>query len=235
MIDFDKDDVKVKRIIKVFVNSTINLMEKEGIENITVRKVAEISGYNPATIYNYFDNNRQLIFFASINFMKDYFKEIEKIIDKNNDPLDTYIMVWETFCKFSFKNPKIYYSIFGENIEENPTVLINKYFNLFPEDFKYSPAVYLPLLTDSAKYESTITQPLKKCVENGYFTAEEAKKIDEVNMLYYHGMLSLIVNNRLSYTVEKAKEKTMEHIIQVINNFDGQVNKNLKENYKISN
>ncbi len=229
MIDFDKDDVKVKRIIKVFVNSTINLMEKEGIENITVRKVAEISGYNPATIYNYFDNNRQLIFFASINFMKDYFKEIEIIIDKNYDPLDSYIKVWKTFCKFSFKNPKIYYSIFGENIEENPIVLINKYFNLFPEDFKYSPTVYLPLLTNSAKYESTITQPLKKCVETGYFNIEQAKNIDEVNMLYYHGMLSLLENNRLSYTVEEAIDKTMKHSKQVINNFNGELEKNIRE------
>ena len=229
MIDFDKDDVKVKRIIKVFVNSTIELMEKDGFENITVRKVAEISGYNPATIYNYFDNSRQLIFFASINFMKDYFKEIEQIIDNSNDPLDNYINLWETFCRFSFKNPKIYYSIFGENIEEQPTVLINKYFKLFPEDFKYNSSVYLPLLTDNEINESNITQPLVNCVENGYFTLEEAKKIDEVNMLYYHGMLSLIVNNRLSYTVEEAINKTMEHISQVINNLTEQKKEVLKE------
>lgn len=229
MIDFDKDDVKVKRIIKVFVNSTIELMEKDGIENITVRKVAEISGYNPATIYNYFDNSRQLIFFASINFMNDYFKEIEQILDNTNDPLDNYIKLWKTFCKYSFKNPKIYYSIFGENIEEKPTVLINKYFKLFPEDFKYSSVVYLPLLTDNYNDESNITQPLKKCVENGYFSMKEAKNIDEVNMLYYHGMLSLLVNNRLSYTVDEAIEKTMEHIRQVINNFAGQNKNILKE------
>lgn len=229
MIDFDKDDVKVKRIIKVFVNSTINLMEKDGIENITVRKVAEKSGYNPATIYNYFDNSRQLIFFASINFMNDYFKAIEQILDNSNDPLDNYIKLWETFCKYSFKNPKIYYSIFGENIEENPTVLINKYFKLFPEDFKYSSAVYLPLLTDNSDDESNITQPLQKCVENGYFSMAVAKNIDEVNMLYYHGMLSLLVNNRLSYNVDEAIEKTMEHIRQVINNFNGQTKINLKE------
>ncbi|MCF8002500.1 MAG: TetR/AcrR family transcriptional regulator [Halanaerobiales bacterium] len=229
MIDFDKDDVKVKRIIKVFVNSTIELMEKDGIENITVRKVAEISGYNPATIYNYFDNSRQLIFFASINFMKDYFKEIEQIIDNSNDPLDNYIKLWETFCRFSFENPKIYYSIFGENIEERPTVLINKYFKLFPEDFKYTSSVYLPLLTDNDEKENSVTQPLTNCVDNGYFTLEEAKKIDEVNMLYYHGMLSLIVNNRLSYTVEEAIDKTMEHIRQVINNFNEQPKRDLKE------
>jgi len=70
---------------------------------------------------------------------------------------------------------------------------------------------------------------LKECVENGNFTLEESKKIDEVNMLYYHGMLSLIVNNRLSYTVEVAINKTMDHIEQVINNFEGKTKAYLKE------
>ena len=85
MIDFDQDDVKVKRIIKVFVSATIDIIENKGLDDVTVREVAKISGYNPATIYNYFDNSRQLIFFASLNFMKDYFKNIEDIIKIKTD------------------------------------------------------------------------------------------------------------------------------------------------------
>lgn len=32
-----------------FINATIELMEKEGIENLTIRKVAEQAKYNSAT------------------------------------------------------------------------------------------------------------------------------------------------------------------------------------------
>ena len=32
---------KRKRIMSYFINATIELMEKEGIENLTIRKVAE--------------------------------------------------------------------------------------------------------------------------------------------------------------------------------------------------
>jgi len=217
MIDFDKDDVKVKRIIKLFVSSTIDIIEESGLEQVTVREVAKISGYNPATIYNYFDNSRQLIFFASLNFMKDYFKGIEKIIEQDQDPLDNYLNLWREFCRYSYQNPKIYYSIFGENIDESPKVLIEKYFKLYPDDFKYSPADYLPVLTDSFA-EDNVTKPLRICVNNGCLTLKQAKKIDEVNMFFYQGMLSLLVNQRVSYSVEKATKKTVDHIKQVINN-----------------
>ena len=37
-----------------FINATIELMEKEGIENLTIRKVAEQAKYNSATLYHYF-------------------------------------------------------------------------------------------------------------------------------------------------------------------------------------
>ncbi|HKL13277.1 MAG TPA: TetR/AcrR family transcriptional regulator [Halanaerobiales bacterium] len=228
MIDFDKDDVKIKRIIKVFVSSTIEIIKEDGLDAVTVREVAKISGYNPATIYNYFDNNRQLIFFASLNFMKDYFKEIENIIDRDKDPLDNYMQLWSKFCYFSYKNPKIYYSIFGENIDEDPEVLIEKYFKLYPEDFKYSPADYLPVLTDSFA-ENNITKPLKECVKNNCFTFKQAQKIDEVNMFFYQGMLSLLVNKRVSYSVEQATQKTVDHIQQVINNVINEEKEKLKK------
>lgn len=40
---------KRKRIMSYFINATIELMEKEGIENLTIRKVAEQAKYNSAT------------------------------------------------------------------------------------------------------------------------------------------------------------------------------------------
>lgn len=45
---------KRKRVMAYFINATIELMEEIGIENLTIRKVAERAKYNSATLYNYF-------------------------------------------------------------------------------------------------------------------------------------------------------------------------------------
>ena len=57
---------KRKRVMAYFINATIELMEEIGIENLTIRKVAERSKYNSATLYNYFDSLDELEMFASV-------------------------------------------------------------------------------------------------------------------------------------------------------------------------
>lgn len=231
MRNFTEDDIKVKRIIRIFINSTIDIIQNESLESVTVRSVAKKSGYNAATIYNYFDNNRQLIFFASLSFLEDYFKDIDHIIKSNDkEPMEQYIKLWEIFCQYSYQNPKIYYSIFGENIDENFKSMIEKYFKVFPENFDYSPADYLPVLTDSYSVDN-ITKPLLDCIELDCITKEDAKMIDEASMLYYHGMLSLMVNKRVEYTVSEATEKTINHIRQIIRNINS-IKDNIGESIK---
>lgn len=57
---------KRKRVMAYFINATIELMEEIGIENLTIRKVAERAKYNSATLYNYFDSLDELEMFASV-------------------------------------------------------------------------------------------------------------------------------------------------------------------------
>lgn len=63
---------KRKRIMSYFINATIELMEKEGIENLTIRKVAEQAKYNSATLYHYFSNLDELELFASVKCLDEY-------------------------------------------------------------------------------------------------------------------------------------------------------------------
>ena len=66
---------KRKRIMSYFINATIELMEEEGIENLSIRKVADRAGYNSATLYHYFSNLDELELFASIKCLDEYMKE----------------------------------------------------------------------------------------------------------------------------------------------------------------
>ena len=47
---------------KYFVDATAEIIEEEGLENVTIRKVADKAGYNSATIYNYFSEISHLLF-----------------------------------------------------------------------------------------------------------------------------------------------------------------------------
>ncbi len=100
----------------------IKLLKRKASKKVTIRKVAKIAGYNSATIYNYFDNCNQLIFFASIRFMEDYVKEMPEYIAQGDNELEKLILMWECFCYHSFKKPKIYYASLPMILEANQEI-----------------------------------------------------------------------------------------------------------------
>ncbi len=217
MIQFKDGDIKKKRILKAFIKSVRTLMNEEGIENVTIRKVAKKAGYNSATIYNYFDNLNQLIFFGAISYLDDYVQAIPFYLNKSDDALDQFLLIWRCFVKNSFENPQVFYAIFTENIGGSSENLFKIYYDLFPEELDNIPKKYIPMLLES-ELSKRCSIHIRPCIEAGYFTTEKAEKVDERIRLIYHGMLSLTVNNRLNYSNEKATEIFMKYIKTITEN-----------------
>ncbi len=215
MIQFEENDIKKKRILKAFIKSVRTVINEEGIEKVTIRKIAKMAGYNSATIYNYFENLNQLKFFGAISFLDDYVKSIPFYLNKSDNTLEQFLLIWRCFVKHSFENPKIYYAIFTENIGANSENLFKKYYQLFPEELENIPKKYIPMLLESKLYKRCSVH-IKPCIEEGYFSTETAYKVDERIRLMYHGMLSLMVKNRLNYSHDKATEVFMNYISDLV-------------------
>ena len=90
---------KRKRIMSYFINATIELMEKEGIENLTIRKVAEQAKYNSATLYHYFSNLDELELFASVKCLDEYMQETLIHKAEGKDFQEWYLGQWRCFCR----------------------------------------------------------------------------------------------------------------------------------------
>ena len=217
MIQFEENDIKKKRILRAFINSVRKVINEEGIENVTIRKIAKVAGYNSASIYNYFDNLNQLIFFGSISFLDDYVKAIPFYLNKSDDELEQYKLIWKCFVENSFENPQIFYAIFTENIGDSCENLFKKYYQLFPEELDNIPKRYIPMLLES-ELSKRCSIHIKPCIEAGYFTTDLAEEVDERVRLIYHGMLSLMVNNRLEYNPKKATEVFMRYTSSIVEN-----------------
>src|SRR6056297_440439 len=183
MIDINNKDIKKKRILKYFIQATKEVIEEKGIENVTIRNVAKRAGYNSATIYNYFDNYKQLIFFASLDFLSNYIKAMPDYITEGEDEVERFILMWECFCKYSFETPQI----------------------------------LIPMLLDPdlSRRASIASKPL---IENDYLSKEKAEEVDNMITYIYHGMLTLIINNRIDYSVDEAVQRISSHIRTIVNN-----------------
>ena len=48
-----------------FIEATEKLIRSDGVEGLSIRKIASEAGYNSATLYNYFEDLEHLVLFGS--------------------------------------------------------------------------------------------------------------------------------------------------------------------------
>jgi AcrR family transcriptional regulator len=204
-------------MMSYFIDATAQIIEEEGIENITIRKIGDLAGYNSATIYNYFGELSHLIFFASMKFMKKYTDALPEYMSRGNNSLEKYLLLWQCFCEYSFKEPQIYHAVFSANLGSQPEELMKEYYDIFPTDLDNLPQDLKPMVLES-RLSQRDKIAMGKCVNEGYIKSENADKINEMNLLVWQGMHTMLLNQRVSYTDKEASEITMKYIREIIYN-----------------
>ncbi|RJS50293.1 TetR family transcriptional regulator [Bacillus sp. PK3_68] len=201
-------------MMSYFIDATAQIIEKEGIEKVTIRKVADLAGYNSATIYNYFSDLSHLISFASMKFLKKYTDALPEYLSKAKTPLEKYFLIWECFCKYSFESPQIYYAVFSSDLGVHPSNL-SDYYDFFPTDLLGLPENLKDMFLESNLPRRTRIA-LQQCVTENYIKESEADQLAESHYLIWQGMLTMFINNRSNYSVKEATEMTVKHIQNTI-------------------
>jgi AcrR family transcriptional regulator len=210
-----KRELQIARMLQYFIDATVQIINEEGIENVTIRKIANIAGYNSATIYNYFKEVSHLIFFASIHYLKNYADALPAYMNRGNNAVERYLLMWECFCKYSFQQPKIYFTIFASNLGSQPEDLLGHYYDIFPEDLDKLPEQLKPMFLEPNLLKRGEIA-LNQCIEEGYFNKATAESMNEIIILIWHGMLTVILNNRRKYEQDEAVNLTMNYINEIV-------------------
>ncbi|MBU5440257.1 TetR/AcrR family transcriptional regulator [Tissierella sp. MSJ-40] len=209
-------EMQRKRTMSYFINAADELIEEEGIKNITLRKVANKAGYNSATIYNYFENFDHLIFYAAMRYIKDYALALPGYLKDTQNAMDRFLKVWECFCNYSYIRPEIYYAIFFPNLDKDMEHYVIEYYKLFPEELgNQSEGVSTMLLKHNITERGMTT--VRQCIEEGFIRKEDAEQFNDMTLLIYEGMLMRIMRNKISY--EDAIKNTMKYIKSIVEQF----------------
>lgn len=139
-------NIKQKRVMMYFITSAKELIETEGIENLTVRKAAAAAGYNSATLYNYFEDMEELIVFASISYLKQYIEKLEQALQVPMNALERYRRIYEIFGSSCFERPEIFYYLFHGRYKKRLKHVISVYYELFPDELGHLDGEILEML-----------------------------------------------------------------------------------------
>lgn len=117
-----------------FVEVTQELIDAEGIANLSVRKIADKAGMHNSTIYLYFENVDRLLLLASLHYFNEYTAVLAKFSSIPCSPKEKFLAIWDAFGKAVFAQPQVFYNFFFGRYSENLTPLFTQYYELFPEE-----------------------------------------------------------------------------------------------------
>ncbi|AMM57980.1 TPA: TetR/AcrR family transcriptional regulator [Clostridioides difficile] len=208
-------ELQKKRILMYFIEAAQNIMENEGIENITLRKVADMAGYNSSTLYKYFKNLDHLISFASIKYFKDYNLNISRCIENVNDEYKKYIIMWKLFCKHSFDNAQAFYQVFFNLSSDELSYITKQYYDMFPEDLGiHDSDISLMITGESIKERNKIL--LNNLVDTGYIPAKDLDIINDIIISFYQNLLFLKKNTGKNSDDDELTMKMISSIEYII-------------------
>ncbi len=176
------------RIMSYFIDAAHEVIEKEGVDAVTVRKVADIAGYNSATLYNYFTNLDHLIGYAAIKYLKDYYLVLDDYIKEADSGELKYLKIWEVFCLHSFERPKIFKAIFFLTPNDDVKEIFDNYFEIYPNDFGMHTEDLLPMLNAHSIYDRN-KQSLLPLVNEQVIKIDDVDDLNDMTLLLYRGFL----------------------------------------------
>lgn len=209
-MDLSNKDIQRLRTMSYFIDGAKEIIDTEGIEAVSVRKVSKLAGYNPATFYNYFDNIDYLVGFAAIKYLRDYhysLYEVEKIPDAEKK----FLAIWEKFAIYSFKQPKIYRALFFNTPKLSICQLLEQYYLMFP--------------TEKSEHELIIEDMMRGCTllarnlivlvevrnkKNLKLDSNMLAAVNEMMILIYRGKLAEVIENDFS---DEEKHQAVKDIV----------------------
>ena len=132
MQELSKEELKIKNTIR-FIEAAEELIDESGVENVSIRKIAERAGFHNSTIYLYFKDVNHLIQLASMRHFEEYSQSLAELSAKGASPKENFIQIWTYFCQTVFKNPNLFYQFFFGKYSDNLTPIMKRYYELFPD------------------------------------------------------------------------------------------------------
>lgn len=174
----DKNEIKRERIKSFFLDATKKVIMEEGVENVTIRKVADIAGYSYATIYNYFSDLNELLWETKLLMIKDLIVIVNNRINIKNYDSKGIKDIFKTYISYYFENPNVFKFFYLHQL-------------VIPEEKPNSIEV-------QPDFDQMWKLTFKEFLDKGIINLKDLEAISKIFIYSMHGMLTL----NFSYSME---------------------------------
>ena len=179
-------EIRIKRVRSFFIEAAQTVIEEEGLDGATVRKIAARAGYNGATLYNYFRDLNHLLALALSHYMGEYIEMILSRLRGDEAPFELYQLDWFVYTEESFKHPKEYYYLFFKDPKMDLSEVYDEYFAKHPALFERLPKGFQSMCRERNQYTRDYAFLRTEFPER---SESMLQRISDMNILMYNAML----------------------------------------------
>jgi len=104
----EKQTLKNQRVRSYFVQAAKKIILEEGVENVSVRKVADEAGYTFSTIYNYYGNQNELLQEVKADMIKDLVQHMAEIRPSKVSDIEDIKKQNRLYVEYFIQNPNVF-------------------------------------------------------------------------------------------------------------------------------
>ncbi|MED1738086.1 TetR/AcrR family transcriptional regulator [Bacillus swezeyi] len=212
-----RKDIQRARMWRYFLDAATELINEEGIDQITIRKIADRAGFTASTAYNYFKDLSHLKFFAAMRFTSDYVSELPEYMALGRNTVEKWLYSWECFCKHSFTQPDIYSVIFMDNLGTQPQELMNEYYAIYKDELTDLPEQVQSILMEH-NFSKRSALYIQGAVEEGFIKEKDVDMLADMTLMIWKGMMNTYMNHRRAYTKDEAVKRTVQFVKECVMN-----------------
>lgn len=121
--------IKHKRVESYFIEAAKDIIKSNGPQAVSVRKIADLSGYSYGSIYNYYNDLDELLFHVKNSMIQDMIISMSNTESVPRSIEDIQVINW-TFAQYFMENPHIYEFFYNYPIKtDGPTPTEENSFN----------------------------------------------------------------------------------------------------------
>ena len=107
-----------------YIRKTQEIISNEGREAASIRRIAKEMKCSSASLYRYFENQSELIYYAELKQLAGYIRRLNEAQKHWTNIWDYYVGIWDCYCREAFRNPEVYDHLFmkSENTRLNASI-----------------------------------------------------------------------------------------------------------------
>ncbi len=189
----EREKNEMRRLI---IDSAMQLFIEKGMDNVSIRAIADKIEYSPGSIYSYFKDKGEIIHaIHTEGFEKLY--ALQKTLDDVKNPVDKLAQMGRLYMKFAMENPDYYDLMFiakgvAEKINEKQE------WDVGNRSYEY------------------LRDTVKACIEQGYINDPNIDAVTFGIWGFVHGMAALIIRGRCAMMPPEFIQHTVDGSLHFI-------------------